>query len=149
MGILIGKKRLSGRLDAMLPERCRLSVLPLALGPSRKPVPKPCDGGIGLRIEIRHRIHIGILDRPLVQFADSPGSGRKGIAVARLVAKRPQDDGGMVAKGANHPLDALQNGRTPLGTIARQNATQIGKPVRFDVGFRKNRKPDAIADFVP
>ena len=73
--------------------------------------------------------------------------GQGGVVgpVARLVAQRPDDDGGVVLVPLHHALAALHESQPPLGVLAEL----VPNPVGLDVGLVHDVEADLVTQVQP
>ena len=71
------------------------------------------------------------------------------LAVARLVAHRPGDDGGVVAVACNHAAHALHERHLPVGIVGKGLILVEHHAMALDVGFVYHIKSEFCAKLVP
>ena len=127
-----------------------LALFALADGLAGEVFEQPGHGGVRLAVHVRGDVHVRVLDGPVfgIETADGVAHRREGVAVAGLVAERPQDDAGMSAIAHDHALDAGERGRKPLGAVARQDAAVVAETVALDIGLVHDEHAEAVADRV-
>ena len=154
MCVLAHKKRLIGRLVAFVVVQLNIFAKFLFRkkrqpGPETAALFKPRDRAIHARVDVRLVIPGLPLHNPgIIDFFNGGHRGRKARPVPRLVAERPEYDGGMVAVKEDVSLVALDDRMPPLVEPA-ESMLAVHRFMPFDVSLGHDVKTVAVAKIVP
>ena len=97
---------------------------------------EPARRRIGLTVEISDDVHVGILNRPRIEFPDTRGHRLERGSVSGLVAP-------------HEPVGAVDRCGSPNRIVAGKHTGVIGELVTLDVGFVDHVESVPVAEFVP
>ena len=133
--------------------RVRVLALDEGAGVSVRRLPSHVRGAL---VHVADDVDVRLLLGPLV--VDGPGGvalvdplrrGHEVDAVARLVAERPDDHGGVVLERLDVPSGAVEVGLFPLRLVPERLVRVVAHAVRLDVRLRDDVDPVAIGELVP